>query len=124
MIIGISVLNISLRFPLLFSAPVTVIDFSRPFIIQCDASDRGFGAVLYQECGGAEHYIAHGSKGLTKAESATEKDLIDVLFGIEKLKTFIEGTHITIETDHSSLIWLTNSSNPSGPLTKWASKAH
>lgn len=108
----------------LTSAPILASpDFSRPFVIQCDASDTGVGAVLYQECDGAEHPIAYASKGLTKAQraySVTEKELIGVLFGIEKFRSYVEGTHFVVETDHSSLLWLTKLSNPSGRLTRWA----
>lgn len=108
----------------LTSAPILASpDFSRQFVIQCDASDVGIGVVLYQESDGAEHPIAYASKSLTKAQksySVTEKELIAVLFGIEKFRSYVEGTHFMVETDHSSLLWLTNLSNPSGRLTRWA----
>lgn len=53
----------------LTSAPVLASpDFSNPFVIQCDASDSGVGAVLYQENEGMEHPIAYASKSLNAAK--------------------------------------------------------
>lgn len=110
----------------LTSAPVLASpDFSKPFVIQCDASETGLGAVLYQECDGIEHPVAYASKSLTTVQRSyftTEKELLAVIFGIEKFRSYVEGTHFTVETDHSSLLWLNNLANPSGRLTRWAVK--
>lgn len=110
----------------LVSAPVLASpDFTKPFIIQCDASDTGVGAILYQECDGIEHPVAYASKTLTSCQrkyTVTEKELLAVIFGIEKFRSYIEGTKFTVETDHASLIYLRNLSNPSGRLTRWAVK--
>lgn len=110
----------------LSSAPVLASpDFSKPFVIQCDASDVGLGAVLYQECDGLEHPVAYASRSLTISErkwSVTERELIAVIFGIEKFRSYVEGSHFVVETDHASLIWLQNLNNPSGRLTRWAVK--
>lgn len=40
-------------------------DFSKPFILNIDASTEGLGAVLYQNQNGLEHVIAYGSRSLT-----------------------------------------------------------
>lgn len=71
-------------------------DFSKLFVIQYDASDSGAGIVVYQVCDGAEHPVVYGSKSLV-----ADKELIDVLFGIEKFRSYVEGTHFTVETGHS-----------------------
>lgn len=108
----------------LTNAPVLASpDFSKPFTIQCDASDFGLGAVLYQDCDGLDHPIAYASRSLTSSErkyTVTEKELLAILFAMEKFRSYVEGTHVTIESDHSSLQWITTLSNPSGRLARWA----
>ncbi|GFV21765.1 retrovirus-related Pol polyprotein from transposon 17.6 [Trichonephila clavipes] len=49
--------------PVLYS-----LDFTKPFIIQCDASNLGIGVVLSQVCENEEHPIMFLSKKLSLAE--------------------------------------------------------
>lgn len=86
-------------------------DFSKPFIIQCDASDVGLGAVLYQREDRIEHPIAYASKVLNTCQrkySTTEKELLAVTASIETFRKYVEGTHFVVETDHVSLVWIHN----------------
>uniref|UniRef100_H3ABA9 ribonuclease H n=1 Tax=Latimeria chalumnae TaxID=7897 RepID=H3ABA9_LATCH len=43
-------------------------DFTQPFVLHCDASQEGLGAVLYQRQGGRMVVIAYGSRTLTPPE--------------------------------------------------------
>ena len=43
-------------------------DFSLPFIVTCDASEMGLGAVLYQEQDGKQRVVGYASRTLTPAE--------------------------------------------------------
>ena len=43
-------------------------DFTVPFFINCDASNQGLGAVLYQEQAGVTRVISYASRTLTEAE--------------------------------------------------------
>ena len=108
----------------LSSAPVLVSpDFSKPFIIQTDASATALAAVLYQEIEGHEHPIAFASKTMTSAQrnySVTEQEALAVLFGIEKFRQYVEGSKFKVVTDHHSLLWLKSLKNPSGRLCRWA----
>ena len=66
---------------LLCSAPVLKSpDFSQPFILQTDASERGVGAVLSQEDNmGKDHPVAYYSKKLLPREvrySTVEKECL------------------------------------------------
>lgn len=54
--------------------------------------------------------------------ATTEKEALAVLESLQKFRGWIEGTHVTVITDHSSLIWLQNIKNPSGRLARWALK--
>lgn len=108
----------------LVSAPILACpDFNLPFIVETDASDFGLGAVLVQKQDGEDKVICYLSRSLTKQErkfSTTEKELLAVLFAIEKLRPYLEGTKFTVVTDHYSLKWLFNIKEPTGRVARWA----
>ena len=53
----------------LTTAPILIYpDFSRPFILDTDASNDGIGAVLSQEYDGGKHVVAYASRTLSKSE--------------------------------------------------------
>lgn len=110
----------------LVSAPILRSpDFSKPFSIQCDASDTGLGGVLTQEIDGEEVVIAFASRSLSRCErnyAVTEKECLAVIFSIEKFRPYVEGTHFSVITDHYSLLWLQRMKEPSGKLARWAVK--
>lgn len=96
----------------------------RPFILDCDASNVGIGAVLSQEqADGVEKPIAYFSKALTKAErnySVTRKELLAIVSAAKNFKYFLIGRPFTIRTDHRALEWLTKSTTISTQLARWA----
>ena len=108
----------------LVTAPILATpDFSRPFVLQCDASGQALGCVLSQDGSEGEQVIAYASRALTGAESkysATELECLAVLFGIEKFRPYLEGVRFTVVTDHFSLLWLYKLQNPSGRLARWS----
>lgn len=108
----------------LTNAPVLACpDFSQTFSLQTDASDYGLGAVLTQELDGQERVIAYASRHLNSAEqnySTTEKECLAVIWGVRKMRPYLEGYHFIIITDHLSLKWLDSIDNPTGRLARWA----
>ena len=65
-------------------------DWSLPFEIMCDASDYVVGAVLGQTKDKKHHAIAYASKTLIGAQlnyATTEKDILAVIFAIDKFRS-------------------------------------
>ncbi|GFU18471.1 retrovirus-related Pol polyprotein from transposon 17.6 [Trichonephila clavipes] len=99
-------------------------DFTKPFIIQCDASNLGIGVVLSQVCENEEHPILFLSKKLSLAEqkySTTEKECATIIFGVQKLKCYLDGHQkFLIQTDHNPLVWLEKNTGTNPRLLRWA----
>jgi len=73
---------------LVTNAPVLkYFDTTKGVTLQCDASDKGLGAVLLQD----SNPIAHASHVLTDPKTRyarIEKELLAVGYGLEKFHTF------------------------------------
>lgn len=111
----------------LCSAPFLIHpDYEKPFIVQCDASFHGVGAVLAQcDDSGIERPIAYMSKKLNKAQrnyTVTELECLAVVLAIKKFRMYIDGHPFKVVTDHASLRWLMKQSDLSGRLARWAIK--
>lgn len=100
--------------------------FDKRFFVQCDASNLGVGAVLYQlDAEGLERPIAFHSAQLNSAQrnySVTERECLAVVSAIGKFRPYIELMPFTVVTDHSALRWLMGQRDLSGRLARWSLK--
>ncbi|CAH2090167.1 unnamed protein product [Euphydryas editha] len=110
----------------LTSAPLLIYpDFTKPFVLTCDASNHAIGAVLSQGPVGKDQPIAFASRTLNKSEtnySTTEKELLAILYGCKTFRPFLYGRKFQILTDHRPLKWLFNHKDPSSKLQRWRLK--
>lgn len=108
----------------LVSAPIlSCPDYTKPFVVQTDASGYGIAAVLTQPNPDGDKVIAYLSRSLTKQErnfSVTQRECLAVLWAVEKLRPYLEGVEFTVVTDHYSLLWLQSLKDPTGRLARWA----
>lgn len=98
-------------------------DFNGKFILETDASDFALGAVLSQKFeDGKEHPVAYASRTLNQAEcnySATEKELLAIVWATKHFRPYIYGTSFEIRTDHKPLVWLRQKNDLNRRLLHW-----
>ena len=88
----------------------------------CDASDLAIGAVLGQREGGKPHVVYYASKTLSEAQrnyTTIEKELLAVVYALEKFRAYLVGYDIVIFTDHSALKYLLTKKNGKARLIRW-----
>ena len=102
-------------------------DPNRPFLVYCDASIDGVGAVLLQR----DHLtnklqpVSFCSKLFNKTQRnwhVSEQEIYAVIHAVEKWRPYLIGNHFTIYTDHLNLQELFNRARNfrAGKLYRWA----
>ena len=104
------------------SAPVLALpDFSKAFVIECDASGVGIGAVLMQ--GGRP--IAFMSKALSERSqqlSTYEREMLAILHAVTKWRPYLIGRRFTIRTDQRSLPYFMSQRIHTPAQQRWVTK--
>ena len=88
----------------------------------CDASDLAVGAVLGQRVEGKPYVVYYASKTLNEAQrnyTTTEKELLAVIYALDKFRSYLIGSDIVIFTDHSALKYLLTKHNSKARLIRW-----
>ena len=91
----------------LISAPIVQPpDWSVPFGIMWDPSDYAVGTLLGQTKHKKHHAIAYASKTLIGPQlnyATTKKELLAVIFAIDKFRYYSVGAKVIIYSDHATL---------------------
>ena len=97
-------------------------NWNLPLEIMYDASDYAIGAVLGQREDKKAFVIYYASKTLDSAQTnytTTEKEFLAVVFVLEKFRSYIVGSPVTIFTDHAALKYLLSKQDTKPRLTRW-----
>ncbi|KAM2142317.1 hypothetical protein ACFX1Q_008481 [Malus domestica] len=108
---------------LLSTAPVIMPpDWSLPFELMCDASDYDVGAVLGQRVNKVSYVIYYASQTLNDAQLnylTKEKELLAVVFALEKFRSYLIGTKVIVFSDHAALKYLLTKKDAKPRLIRW-----
>ena len=108
---------------MLVSAPIMrSCNWDLSFEIMCDASDYAIEDVLRQREDKKAFVIYYASKTLDSTQSnytTTEKEFLVVVFAIEKFRSYIIGSPVTIFIDHAALKYWLSKQDTKPRLTRW-----
>lgn len=106
----------------LTTAPVLQLpNFATPFVVDCDASGSGFGAVLHQGAGP----IAFFSRAIAPHHAklaAYERELIGLVKAVRHWRPYLWPQSFVVRTDHYSLKFLLDQRLSTIPQHAWVSK--
>jgi hypothetical protein len=88
----------------------------------CDVGDYAVGAVLSQSKDKKHYAISYTSKTLTGPQlnyATMEKELLAVVFAIEKFRSYLVGTKVIVYTDHAALKYLLSKKEAKPRLVQW-----
>ncbi|CAL2237655.1 unnamed protein product [Prunus armeniaca] len=96
-------------------------DFSELFVVACDTSNVGIGAILYKD----KHPIAYMSKALSdkhKSLSMYDKGMMSVVFAVQHSRPYLIGRHFKISTNHQNIKYFLEQQITSPTQEKWLLK--
>ncbi|RDY00100.1 Retrovirus-related Pol polyprotein from transposon 17.6, partial [Mucuna pruriens] len=95
-----------------------------PFELMCDASNSALGVVLGQRAGVGlpMHVIAYASRTMDSAQqnyTTTEKELLAIVFALDKFCPYLLGSKIIVFSDHAALRYLLKKPDAKPRLIRW-----
>ena len=99
-------------------------DRHQTFYLQTDASDCALSAVLCQINSRNEHevlqFASRTLKGAELAYFTTEKELLAIVWSLQKFRSYLLGARIHVMTDHAALTFLKECKLAHARLTRWS----
>jgi hypothetical protein len=111
----------SLKMAMCTTPVLALLDFTKTFFLECDASEKGFGVVLMQE----GRPLAFTSKQLCEGnlgKSIYEKEILAILHAVDLWRPYLLGKRFQIKIDHQSLKYFLEQCISSPEKQKWVTK--
>ncbi|XP_070004091.1 uncharacterized protein [Nicotiana sylvestris] len=99
---------------------ITALNWSLPFELMCDANDVAVGAV--QRVNKMFHIVYYASKTMNDTQvnyMVKEKELLVIVFAMEKFRAYLMGAKVIVHTDHAALRYLMTKKDSKARLTRW-----
>jgi len=93
-----------------------------PLHVATDSSQYGVGAVLYQVIEDKISYIRFASSSLNSGQrnySATKRELLAIIFALNRFRPWLYGVHFTLQTDHNALTFMFTQKTLTYMLQSW-----
>lgn len=103
------------------SPVLTLPNFTKPFVVECDASNTGIGGVLMQE----QRPVAFFSRALDGRKLALlayDKEMLALVLAVRKWRPYLMGQKFIIRTDQRSLKYLWEQKITIEAQQKWLTK--
>ena len=88
----------------------------------CNASNYALGAVLGLRIDKLPHVIYYACRTLNNAQlnyTITEKELLAVVFVLDKFRSYLIGSKVIVFTDHAALKYLLSKKDAKARLIRW-----
>jgi hypothetical protein len=100
---------------------LALLDFTQPFVLECDALGEGIGAILLQH----RYPIAYESRKLTESNrfySIYDKEMLIIIHALVKFRQYLVGGNFVVKTDHNSLRHFLGKKGLNERQQKWVRK--
>jgi hypothetical protein len=111
----------SLKQAMLLPPVLRLPDFNQPFVIECDASGSGLGAVLMQDRQPIA-FLSKALKGRALLLSTYEKELLSLVTAVQHWRPYLLGHTFKVKTDHQALKFLLEQKMGTPSQQRWLSK--
>jgi len=96
-------------------------DYTKPFMVDSDASGTGFGAVLHQGAGPLAFFSKPFAARHLKV-AAYERELIGLVQAVRHWRPYLWGRRCVVRTDHYALKYMLDQRLSTDPQHQWISK--